>query len=178
MGAQVADSKQVFNRPVISMPQGANIPKQYIVEASLEHYKIIVPSRSTPNKFYHIIMKLDTRQLLCDCAGFQYRGDCAHIRGLIFMCYKRKAKQKGVSDTSLEAFFSLTPDALGQRQRTVYELLAKNKPMSNKEIAEILHWPINTITPRVKELRDMGLVVEYGVQKCPKTGRSEILWGV
>ena len=37
---------------------------------------VLVPSASTPNKF-HVVTRLN-----CDCRGFQYRGDCRHVRAV------------------------------------------------------------------------------------------------
>jgi hypothetical protein len=38
------------------------------------------------------------------------------------------------------------------------------------------HRPINTITPRVFELRQIGLVEEVGKRKCRVTDRTAIAW--
>ena len=50
--------------------------------------------------------------------------------------------------------------------------------MTNSEIAASLHAPINTITPRVWELRRLGLVVEACRRECRVTGRRCIAWKV
>ena len=47
---------------------------------------------------------------------------------------------------------------------------------TNTELADDLHWPINTVTPRVKELRGHFLVVEMCKRKCYITGRTAIEW--
>ena len=38
--------------------------------------------------------------------------------------------------------------------------------------------PINTITPRIFELRQKGLVVEHEKRKCTITGHPAIAWRV
>lgn len=52
---------------------------------------------------------------------------------------------------------ALTED-LGERQATVYEALLEQGPRgaTNAELAELLDWPVNRVTPRVYELRGCG----------------------
>jgi hypothetical protein len=38
------------------------------------------------------------------------------------------------------------------------------------------HRPINRVTPRVFELREIGLVEEVGKRKCHDTGGTAIAW--
>ncbi|MDX5586539.1 MAG: winged helix-turn-helix domain-containing protein [Aureibaculum sp.] len=60
--------------------------------------------------------------------------------------------------TSMEAYHS-NLESLGKNQFKVLQVLSKSKaPLCNKQIAEILDKPINTITPRVNELIKKGLV--------------------
>lgn len=49
-------------------------------------------------------------------------------------------------------------DALGERQATVYETLLQRglHGATNAELADVLGWPVNRITPRVYELRGEG----------------------
>ena len=49
-------------------------------------------------------------------------------------------------------------DDLGERQTTVYKALLERGPhgATNAELAEVLGWPVNRITPRVYELRGEG----------------------
>jgi hypothetical protein len=63
-----------------------------------------------------------------------------------------------IQQTSLEAFNIVYAD-LGDRQREVYDIIRDNFGICNKEIAEKLLLPINCITGRVKELRDLGMVM-------------------
>lgn len=50
---------------------------------------------------------------------------------------------------------------LGDRQHEVYEAIrTASHSLTNSEIAQYLGNAINTVTPRVFELRGMGLVVE------------------
>ena len=80
--------------------------------------------------------------------------------------------------TSLEAYEEVKK-TLGSRQHRVLEKLNYNPTaMTNTEIAFALDSPINTITPRVFELRGKGLVVEHEKRKCTITGRMAIAWRV
>ena len=80
-----------------------------------------------------------------------------------------------VTETSLEAFESIQPD-LGDKQWAVYRTIKKLQPCDNSMIAEYLKTPINSITPRTKELRDLKLVTfcDYGINRHTK--RKVILW--
>lgn len=78
-------------------------------------------------------------------------------------------------DTRNESYYKLTN--VGDKQRTVLELLVK-QDLTNGEIAKALGWPINRVTPRVKELREKGLVVEKGKILDVETNRSVHRWGV
>lgn len=64
---------------------------------------------------------------------------------------------------------------IGRKQYEVYEVIRKSKcGVSNKEIARALFWPINTITPRCHELRQLGLVEQAGYKFVD--GRKVISW--
>ena len=79
---------------------------------------------------------------------------------------------------SIEAYRDLGKAALTAKQDAVFDLLLTKGPLSNREISEALGWPINTVTPRVKELRDQGFVASAGIQKVDATHRWEHVWEV
>lgn len=84
-------------------------------------------------------------------------------------------------ETSKIAYREDVLPTLGERQVAVYDVLEKSgKDMTNLEIAQALQWPINTVTPRVFELRKTSppLVEEYGKRKCSISGRTAIAWTV
>lgn len=81
-----------------------------------------------------------------------------------------------VRDTSIAAYRTDVRPTLSERQKTVYELLEHEINLTNSEIAARLDWPINCVTPRVYELRDMGLVIEDGKRHCRVTGRTAYAW--
>ena len=162
----------------MQMPLDANIPYEWQVGSDGKRLIIVVPSWSQVEKTsYAVFMDKQTRELQCECKGFQMRHDCHHVRGLSWFC-KMPRKRKGVQPTSLEAYRLLTREMLGERQRLVFKALEVMGMASDKELAFALGWPINTITPRRGELEDMGLIDYAGEQFDVKTQRHEIVWSV
>lgn len=79
--------------------------------------------------------------------------------------------------TSLEAYIEATKQPeLGRKQQIVFDVIRSREGISNNEIAKILGWPINTVTPRTKELRSKGFVVGQYTRLCSVTGRRVIPW--
>jgi len=163
----------------MQMPSDANIPYEWQVGGTQDgKLAIVVPSWSQVDKTsYVIFMDKKTRELSCECKGFQMRHDCHHVRGLAWFC-KMPLKRKGIRATSLEAYRALTKEALGLRQKLVLKALEAMGRASDKELSFALGWPINTITPRRGELEDMGLIECVGEQFDSKTQRHEIVWSV
>ena len=62
--------------------------------------------------------------------------------------------------TSLEAYNKIVPN-LGQKQQRMLMKYMKYKQLAftDYEMAKILGWPINTVTPRRGELAKLGLLV-------------------
>jgi Mn-dependent DtxR family transcriptional regulator len=86
-------------------------------------------------------------------------------------------KKHRIRDTSLEAYYEVLEDLEG-RQREVYAALRELGPANNTMIANKLNLPINSITPRIHELRALGLVIFYKKDKCPYTSKKTIFWKV
>ena len=162
----------------VTLPKDANIQPHWITGTTIERAIIPMSSVSVPGVSYDVELDYETRQLKCECKGFFYKGRCRHVAALKFASYKKKAKKKGVADTTVESFYKFTPEDLGDRQRQVFLTLRDEGPLSNKQLSSRMNWPINTITPSVKELRDMGLVEEDGTQFDTKTNRREMIWSV
>lgn len=57
-----------------------------------------------------------------------------------------------IQDTSLEAW-RFMKDKLGYAQKQVFAAISQYPNSTNAELAGILDWPVNRITPRVGELR-------------------------
>jgi len=80
-----------------------------------------------------------------------------------------------VQQTSLRAFAKLP---ILTRQKQVYDALCHSgeRDMTNTEIAALLGWPINCVTPRIYELRQKGLVAQSCERPCRKTGEICKAW--
>lgn len=65
---------------------------------------------------------------------------------------------------------------LGHRQEQVLNVIKAHCGISNRQIAELLHLPINSVTGRVKELRERGLVTIYNSEIDMVTLRTVTLW--
>ena len=83
---------------------------------------------------------------------------------------------EGCQETSREAYHSVQPKLVGKRKE-VLNCLVTNGNMTNGEVADFLHWPINTVTPRMNELVKDDYVVAVNWKIGP-TGRKAIVWGV
>ena len=82
-----------------------------------------------------------------------------------------------IQPTSIEAFISIEPE-LGNMQKAVYDVIKQFPSVSNLDISRILNKPINSITPRVKELRDKNLVYQVGFKVDRITNRRVMCWSV
>lgn len=82
------------------------------------------------------------------------------------------------STMSIIAYRAFAPKDIGKRQSAVLSFLLNHGPLSNKDLANKMLLPINTITPRVKELRDLGLVELDHIQLDNHTNRPEQVWRV
>lgn len=154
-----------------TLPLGADL-SQLHARTTLYGLEIVVPSRSVTGAIYRVQVGED-RSLRCSCPGFVHRGDCHHVRSLVFLASK-SARVRGVQDTQIESYRALSDKA--ERQSKVLEWLTDAGPASNRDIAIGLGWPINTVTPRVHELREMGLVKDAGRKWDPDTLRNVRVW--
>ena len=82
-----------------------------------------------------------------------------------------------IRDTSLLAWSGIQEN-LGRARENVLSALRLIQPASNMELARELGWSINRVTPRIKELRDRGIVFDSGRRECDVTGRMVHAWGV
>jgi DNA-binding MarR family transcriptional regulator len=83
-----------------------------------------------------------------------------------------------VQETSLWAYARATQN-LGTSQKKVLDALRVFPDATNAELAQRLEWPINRVTPRIKELRskEFGeLVLDNGKRKCRVTGNTAHAW--
>lgn len=80
-----------------------------------------------------------------------------------------------VTQTSMEAYFNNVKPNLNNKQFLVMEALEEIFPANNKELAKHLNWAINSVTPRVLELRKKKQVVIAYVAR-DESGRSSTYW--
>ena len=80
------------------------------------------------------------------------------------------------TETRDESYRSVLKD-LSAKQKAVFEILQRGD-RSNSGIASALGWPINRVTPRVFELRQMNVVFPGGVMIDPITNKRVQVWTV
>lgn len=68
--------------------------------------------------------------------------------------------------------------SLGERQQQVLDVIRELPQCDNLMISQKLRLPINSITPRVNELRKLGRVKEVGQFRNAMTGRPTMRWEV
>lgn len=79
--------------------------------------------------------------------------------------------------TSLQAYDKIQPH-INNNQEQILNLFYENPytDFTNMEIAYNLKWSINRITPRVLELRKLGLLTESRKRPCTVTKNNAIAW--
>lgn len=82
-----------------------------------------------------------------------------------------------VQQTSLWAYRKLTLIKKESMYNKIIKFLSETQnAYSNREISELINKPINSITPRVKELRDKGIIINAGTQKDIYTEMTVNTW--
>jgi len=86
-----------------------------------------------------------------------------------------------VTDTSMRVYYEDVLPNLAVTQAVVLDFIVKHPEVrnwTNRELKESLEeytgdeWLISTVTPRVKELRDMGLLVIDEKRPCDVSGKT------
>lgn len=81
-----------------------------------------------------------------------------------------------VSQTSILSYYTLEHAKVNALQERIYNLIKGDKSLSNRDIATILGLEICTVTGRVNELAEMGLIVSWAVKKDIRTNRTVKIW--
>ena len=81
-----------------------------------------------------------------------------------------------VSQTSILSYYTLDKAKVNTLQREIYNLIKSDRTLSNRDIANALGLEICTVTGRVNELVEMGLVVSWAVKKDTRTNRTVKIW--
>jgi len=84
---------------------------------------------------------------------------------------------KSVQQTSLLAYYDIY-GSLGKRQEQVYIVIREKEAINNRMIGELLGLPINSVTPRVRELVEKGLVKQSHIAKDTVTNTKTIFWRI
>lgn len=80
-----------------------------------------------------------------------------------------------MQETSMLAYQEVILN-LGERQMYVLKALKEIEPANNRQIAQFMRKPINTITGRIFELRKKGLVKSNGICLDHVTNKQTISW--
>jgi hypothetical protein len=80
-----------------------------------------------------------------------------------------------IQNTSLFAH-KIAIDNLGRKQKEVLDCLRCFPDATNAELSTRMGWPINRITPRMVELRKIGLVLNTRKRTCKVTGSTAHAW--
>jgi|SRR3989338_4036863 len=84
-----------------------------------------------------------------------------------------------MQQTSIKTYHDEILPTLGARQEAVLKQFADtDHGFTNSELAMRLGWPINTVTPRVYELRRLKVLEECCKRACRVTGRRVICWKI
>ena len=78
---------------------------------------------------------------------------------------------KNSIDTYLDIIDHLQP-----MRKHIFRAIQAAGPINNRGLKDLLNIDINRITGRVKELRDLGVVIEAFSRKDPVTKRTTAYW--
>lgn len=79
------------------------------------------------------------------------------------------------TDTQFESWEALQ-DTLGHKQLKIFFRLA-DRPSTGAELAKALGITRDWITPRISELRDLGMVEDSNIRRVnPESGKLNIVW--
>lgn len=85
-------------------------------------------------------------------------------------------------ETSLEAYTTIVESgALGRQRCDVLRALVHCEPATSGEIAAALPGydnPRHTVSRRLPELRDVGVIQEHDPRECKSLGTRQIVWSV
>lgn len=112
------------------------------------------------------------------------------LEGMLFKISMAKAEEEiekmlldesygevAVENTKAASYNSLRN--ISEKHKQILEVLKKHPGVSRREIAMILDWPINRVTPRVKELQNANQIKTVGTKWDQTTERHvEILEAV
>lgn len=83
------------------------------------------------------------------------------------------------TQNSIEAYIDLKESGeMGRSQKKIFDFIRSNPNCSYNDIARVLHLHHNTVTARIKELRNDGYIICCGSKIDPITGKSNNMYRV
>lgn len=80
-----------------------------------------------------------------------------------------------VEDTSIDAFVKHVLPTRNRRQQEILNVFIENpyqRDWTNRELAKYLRWSVCSVTPRVYELREKGLLIRAPKKTCSVTEKK------
>lgn len=72
-----------------------------------------------------------------------------------------------IQQTSLFAWHEIQP-RISASQQSVLDVIRENPGVTDKDIAKMLGWEINRVTPRRGELEKMGKITHMGIDRSER----------
>lgn len=80
---------------------------------------------------------------------------------------------KNVTQNSIESYVDMIDTGeLGDRQKEILDFIMRHPNCSYNDVARVMHLHHNTVTARIKELRDMGYIVCSGTKVDEFTNKT------
>jgi len=79
------------------------------------------------------------------------------------------------TDTSAAAAASIAPRVKTIRAQVMHELRGQG-PLTADEAADAIGRHYGSVRPRLSELRESGLIVDTGIRRDGRYGKSQIVW--
>lgn len=83
-----------------------------------------------------------------------------------------------VQQTSIDSYKIVKETRKTVQQRIYDTILSRNGTATNRQISILTKIPINSVTARVKELREAGTVKQAGTEYDSTTNRTVMTWRI
>jgi len=80
--------------------------------------------------------------------------------------------------TSIDSYRIVKQTTQKTAQQNIYDTILTRGQATNRQISLLTKIPINSVTARVKELRDIGTIEQAGIQYDSTTNRTVMTWRV
>lgn len=83
------------------------------------------------------------------------------------------------TQNSIDSYMEMVvSEELGEKQKVVYEYIRDHPDCSYNDVARALKQHHNTVTARIKELRDMGYIITVGSKRDEYTGKNNNIYRI